>query len=114
MKKQVTDPFVRRSELVTVVDTMKEIGNNLFEKMEALSKEIRWVAQDLKDFRKEQGQFNKEISQKVEMNTAAIVALDKRVRFQDDMPERLDHVESQQYELTGRVSKLEQTTSKAS
>jgi hypothetical protein len=86
--------------------------------IESLASTVRdaldYIIREIKDFRlehdhnwKAQWQFNQEISQKVDMNTDAIKALDTRVRYQDDMPERLDHLEHQQYELTRRVIAIE-------
>lgn len=69
---------------------------------------------EIKDFRleeklnwEEQRQFNQDISRKVDLNTDSIRELDQKVRYQKDMPERLEHVENQQYQLTRRVRALE-------
>ncbi len=79
-----------------------------------LKGDIKSIRTEIADFRLEeklnwedQRRFNQEILEKVELNQESIVALDKRVRYQDDLPERLEHVENQQYELTRRVVALE-------
>jgi Sec-independent protein translocase protein TatA len=107
-KKSALDKrYVTQDQLKEVVDTIREVGDTIMEALLEFKKEMSdfKLQQDLNW--KEQKQFNKEIAQKVDMNTASLQALDKRVRYQDDMPERLDHVENQQYELTRRVTALE-------
>lgn len=99
-KENNLDKPTTRRDLISVTDTMKEIATFIMKEFAdfRLEQKLNW---------EKQWQFNKEISQKVDMNTESIVALDKRVRYQDDLPERLEHVENQQYELTRRVTALE-------
>ncbi|MEK7499147.1 MAG: hypothetical protein AAB649_00910, partial [Patescibacteria group bacterium] len=127
---QDLDKPVTRRDLLGVTDTMQEIAGFIMKEMKKgfsqirkefrkeLKQEIQGVRSELKteiaDFRLEQKlnwedqrRFNKEILERVELNQESIVALDKRVRYQDDLPERLEHVENQQYELTRRVTALE-------
>lgn len=73
-----------------------------------LNQNVESIRIEFDSFRKEQRDHNKEVSQKIDVGIESTQALDKRVRYQDDMPERLEHVESQQYELTRRVAALEE------
>ncbi|MDA1168785.1 MAG: hypothetical protein O3A36_00410 [bacterium] len=136
-KLQDLDKPVTRRDLLGITDTMQEIAGFIMKEMKKgfsqirkefrkeisavrteLKEEIQGVRSELKmeiaDFRlaeklnwEDQKRFNKEIAEKVDLNTESVVALDKRVRYQDDLPERLEHVENQQYELTRRVAALE-------
>lgn len=99
-KSLKSDQPATQGQLQSVIDTLHEVAD--------------FIIKEIKDFRlqekfnwEEQRRFNKEISQKVDMNTYSIKALDARVRYQDDMPERLEHVQNQQYRLTLRVKALE-------
>lgn len=117
-KDQDLDKPVTQRQWNELIDLIRGMGDMLIGAMkdsaDGLRKEFKT---DLADFRLEeklnweqQRQFNKEISQKVDMNTDSIKALDAKVRYQDDMPERLDHVENQQHALTRRVLALEKKT----
>ncbi|MEX1111920.1 MAG: hypothetical protein WEC84_00500 [Candidatus Andersenbacteria bacterium] len=109
-KKDLDKPATQR-QLVEITDTIKEVGSYLLQEIKTLKEEF---TTELKEFRseqkenwKKQRQFNKEISQKVDANTSAMTALDRRVRHQEDMPERLDYVENKTYELGRRMTALE-------
>ena len=76
------DEQVLRKELTAVSSIIQDVAADLFN-------EFRILRGELKAFRREQKQFNREITTKVDINTTAIQSLDKRVRYQEDMPERL-------------------------
>jgi len=86
--------FRKFDEVITRHDRMETRQDRM-----ELNEKLNW---------QEQQQFNKEIGSKVDMLTESVQALDKRVRNQDDMPERLKHVEDQQHSLARRVFALEQ------
>ena len=56
----------------------------------------------------EQREFNERIEKKVDMLDRSVQTLDKRVRYQKDMPERLEQVENDTYDLKRRVAKVEE------
>lgn len=91
-----------------LVGEMRKMQKGFNKDMGSLHTNFDSLRIEFDSFRKEQREHNKELSQKVDINTDSIQSLDKRVRYQDDMPERLEHVESQQYELTRRVTALEE------
>lgn len=103
MKKRKSvkdDKPTTESQLQSVTDTIREVGGFIIKELNdfRLQEEHNW---------EEQRQFNKEITQKVDVMADSVQALDARIRYQDDMPERLGHVESRQHELTRRVKTLE-------
>ncbi len=99
-KSRDMDQPVTQRQFEDLVDTIRDMGGHIMEVIKdfRLEQKHNW---------EEQRQFNQEISQKVDMNTDSIRELDQKVRYQNDMPERLEHVENQQYELTRRVTALE-------
>lgn len=57
---------------------------------------------------KEQREFNKRIEKKVGLLDQSVQVLDKRVKYQKDMPQRLEKVENDTYDLKRRVGKIEE------
>lgn len=117
-KSEDLDKPVTQHDLIAVTDTMREIADFMMTEMKnivtQMKKGFSEANKDRESIRLEQQyrwekqeQFNIEISEKVDINTIAVLALDKRVRYQDDLPERVEHVENQQYTLTRRVTALE-------
>ncbi|MEO6077215.1 MAG: hypothetical protein ABIP54_00320 [Candidatus Andersenbacteria bacterium] len=100
-----------QEDIVSVTDVMREIAGFIITEMrdgfQKSDKKIEELRLEEKLNWEKQWQFNKEIVEKVDLNTDSVISLDKRVRYQDDMPERLEHVENQQYALTRRVAVLE-------
>lgn len=106
-KKRGLDQPLTKRHLLEITRTIREMGDFIM-------KELRDFRLEFESFRSEQQHFNKEItrkvegvSQKVDVNTSALTALDKKVRYQEDMPERLEHVENKVYSLDRRVTALE-------
>ncbi len=99
-KPNLDQPATQR-QLMEITEMIKEFGTILLEKIEKVSQRVQEISQKVQ-----------EVSQKVDVNTSAIQSLDKRVRYQDDMPERLEHVLNQQYDLSRRVTALENPTQK--
>lgn len=73
-----------------------------------LSQEFRLLRLESKQNWQEQREFNKRIEKRFDMLDDSVKALDKRVRYQDDMPERLEKAENDTYELKRRVRTVEQ------
>jgi len=110
-KQSQKDKPATQGQVESLIQIMQDSFGFLVKEMrkmqKGVNKDIGSIRIEFESFRKEQREYNKEISQKIDINTDSIESLDKRVRYQDDMPERLEHVENQQYELTRRVSALE-------
>lgn len=119
-KDDLDKPATQR-QLVEVMEMIKEFAgsmmkqfnglrgefNDLSGEFDGLRKEVGGLRVDFESFRDEQRVFTRELGQKVDANTTAIQALDKRVRYQEDAPERLEHVETQQYDHERRITVLE-------
>lgn len=76
----------------------------------ALEKEVKEIKFDRRQDWQEQREFNGEIKKRFDVIDDSLMTLDKRVRYQEDMPERLEQVEKDTYELKRRVAKVEAST----
>lgn len=73
----------------------------------SLSQEFRLMRLESKQNWQEQREFNREIMKRFDVLDDSVKALGKRVRYQEDTPERLEKVENDTYELKRRVGAVE-------
>ncbi len=107
MKKKDPDQPLTKRHLLEITNTIKEMGDFIMKELKGFRLEFESFRSEQQHFNKEISQKVKEVSQKVDANTSALTSLDKKVRYQEDMPERLEHVENKTYNLDRRVTALE-------
>lgn len=107
------DDFIKefRAFAKAILKQLGEHGEKLGRhgrQIDTLSKELRATRLESRQNWQEQREFNQSIEKKVDMVDSSVKVLDKRVRYQKDMPERLEQVENDAYELKRRVTAVEQ------
>lgn len=84
---------------------MKDVKHSVDEvnqKVDVLQEKVLDLQLDMKDVKRNLG----EVEQKVDIVQDSVFALDKRVRFQDDFPERLEQTETDIHGLKREVHKI--------
>lgn len=93
--------------MVKLDDFIKEFrvfAKAVLGRLDRHERQINMLSREVKDLKVQnrydwQGQreFNKRIEKKVDLLDDSVKALDKRVRYQEDMPERLEKIENDTY-----------------